>query len=62
MIQKLLELSDKNFKITTIGMLKKLEEKVDTMNEKTDCFSGEFESMNRNQINILDMYIEISEI
>ncbi|XP_054571384.1 60S ribosomal protein L35a-like [Eptesicus fuscus] len=25
------------------------------MNEKTDYFSGEFESMNRNQIDILDM-------
>lgn len=43
-------------------MLKKLEGKVDTMKEKTDYFIGEFESMNRNQINILDMYIEISEI
>lgn len=43
-------------------MLKKLEEKMDNMNEKTNYFSGEFESMNRNQMDILEIYVEISEI
>lgn len=32
------------------------------MEKKTDYFSGEFESMNRKQMDILEIYVEISEI